>query len=63
MANQPPGTVKQVARQLEIGPGSSFRNLNINNNNERAVGLLQSIGGVRKGAGGTLAGGDLQKHL
>ena len=56
-----PGTVKLAARQLG-GPGSSFRNLELNGR-QNAVGLLHCIGGVRKGAGGTLAGSDLEKHL
>lgn len=51
-----PGTVKQYARQLELGPGSSFRNLTLNNSNEAAAGLLQSIGGVRKGGAANGAG-------
>ena len=58
-----PGTVRQCARQLELGPGSSFRNLTLNNRNEAAVGLLQSIGGARKGAGSTLTGSELQNQL
>lgn len=35
-----PGTVRQVGRGLELGPGSSFRELTLNNRAEAAVGLL-----------------------
>lgn len=67
-----PGTVKQSARLLELGPGSSFRELKLDNKNEAAAGLLMSIGGLRKGGAVKCAGStfsviemnqQLQKHL
>jgi len=56
------GTPKLVSRP-KIGPGSSFRNLNIDSNARGALEKLQKIGFVRGTSPNVYKGEELEKKL